>query len=93
MFNALDWSEAPLDFVPFHPAITNYQVPGDKRIIASTKIVGGGEKSTVQFSTTQLAPGVSYSYFCSAPGHFSIMKGRFVYNVGSSPSVAKNVPK
>jgi azurin len=71
----------------------NYQVPGDKRIIASTKILGGGEKSTVQFSTTQLAPGVSYSYFCSAPGHFSIMKGRFVYSAGSSPSVAKNAPK
>jgi azurin len=71
----------------------NYQVPGDKRIIASTKIIGGGENSTVQFSTTQLAPGVSYSYFCSAPGHFSIMKGRLVYNPASSPAVAKNEPK
>ncbi|HEY3658698.1 MAG TPA: azurin [Steroidobacteraceae bacterium] len=71
----------------------NYQKPGDKRIIAATKIIGGGENSTVQFSTTQLAPGVSYSYFCSAPGHFSIMKGRLVYNPASSPAVAKNEPK
>jgi azurin len=71
----------------------NYQKPGDKRIIAATKIIGGGENSTIQFSTTQLAPGVSYSYFCSAPGHFSIMKGRFVYNAASSPAVAKNTAK
>ena len=28
-FNVLDWSQAPTDFVPFHPATTNYQVPGD----------------------------------------------------------------
>jgi azurin len=71
----------------------NYQKPGDKRIIAATKIIGGGENSTIQFSTTQLAPGVSYSYFCSAPGHFSIMKGRLVYNPASSPAVAKNTAK
>jgi hypothetical protein len=28
-FNVLDWSQAPTNFVPFHPATTNYQVPGD----------------------------------------------------------------
>jgi azurin len=71
----------------------NYQVPGDKRIIAATKIVGGGETSVVQFSTAQLVAGVSYSYFCSAPGHFSIMKGRFVYNAANSLPVAKNSGK
>ena len=71
----------------------NYQMPGDKRIIAATRIVGGGERSMVQFSTAQLAPGVSYSYFCSAPGHFSSMKGRLVYNSAASPAVAKNSSK
>jgi azurin len=67
----------------------NYQKPGDTRIIAATKIIGGGESSKVHISTTQLEPGLSYSYFCSAPGHFSIMKGRFVYNPPSSPAVAR----
>src|SRR5882762_9824295 len=57
----------------------NYQKPGDKRIVAATPIIGGGESSTVRFPITQLESGASYSYFCSAPGHFSIMKGRFVY--------------
>ncbi|MFO1458544.1 MAG: hypothetical protein U1G08_03980 [Verrucomicrobiota bacterium] len=28
-FNILDWSKAPTNFIPFHPATTNYQVPGD----------------------------------------------------------------
>ena len=70
----------------------NYQKPGDTRIVAATKIVGGGENASVRFLTTRLESGSSYSYFCSAPGHFSIMKGRFVYNAAaSSPAVAKNV--
>jgi azurin len=55
-----------------------YQIPGDKRIIASTKIIGGGESATARFSLGMLDPHGSYSYFCSAPGHVSIMKGRFV---------------
>ncbi len=71
----------------------NYQKPGDKRIVAATAIIGGGETSTVRFSTAQLDAGASYSYFCSAPGHFSIMKGRFVYNAASSNAVAKNESK
>jgi len=71
----------------------NYQKPGDKRIVAATAIIGGGESTTVKFSTTQLEAGASYTYFCSAPGHFSIMKGRFAYNPSSSGAVAKNVSK
>ena len=71
----------------------NYQKPGDSRIVAATKIIGGGESASVRFSTGQLEAGSSYSYFCSAPGHFSIMKGRFVYNAASSPPVAKNDSK
>ncbi len=70
----------------------NYQKPGDTRIVAATKIVGGGESTAVRFSTGQLVAGSSYSYFCSAPGHFSIMKGRFVYNASASPAVAKILP-
>lgn len=71
----------------------NYQKPGDMRIVAATKILGGGESGMVRFSTGQLEAGASYSYFCSAPGHFSIMKGRFVYNPVSSSAIAKNGSK
>jgi azurin len=69
----------------------NYQKPGDKRIVAATAIIGGGESTTVRFSTALLEPGTSYTYFCSAPGHFSIMKGRFVMNAAGSSPVARNV--
>ena len=71
----------------------NYQPTGDKRIVAATTIIGGGESASVRFSIAQLEPGTSYSYFCSAPGHYSIMKGHFVYNPASSSAVAKNESK
>lgn len=68
----------------------DYQKPGDKRIIASTKIIGGGASATARFSLALLDPQESYTYFCSAPGHANIMKGRLVYKPSSSPPVAKN---
>jgi azurin len=71
----------------------NYQQPGDKRIVAATAMIGGGQSSTVRFSTAQLEPGTSYSYFCSAPGHFSIMKGRLMYSPANASAVAKNESK
>jgi azurin len=71
----------------------NFQKPGDTRIVAATKLIGGGESSMVRFSTAQLQPGASYSYFCSAPGHFSLMKGRLVLNAVTTPAVAQNVSK
>jgi azurin len=71
----------------------NYQQPGDKRIVAATAIIGGGDSATVKFSTAQLEAGTSYSYFCSAPGHYSIMKGRLVLNQTSSSAVARNESK
>ena len=54
-----------------------YVPAGDKRVIAATKIVGGGESATIAFSTADLVPGASYSFFCSYPGHTSMMRGRF----------------
>jgi azurin len=71
----------------------NYQQPGDTRIVAATKVIGGGESTTVKFSTAQLDPGASYSYFCSSPGHYSLMKGSFVLNTVNSSAVAKNDSK
>jgi azurin len=59
----------------------DYQAPADKRIIAATKIVGGGESTTVHIDSTLLQPGVSYMFFCSAPGHASLMKGKFSFGV------------
>jgi azurin len=50
---------------------------GDARVIAHTKIVGGGQSTSVTFPLSKLKAGESYTYFCSFPGHSSIMKGAF----------------
>ena len=50
---------------------------GDARVIAHTKIVGGGQSTSVTFPMSKLKAGESYTFFCSFPGHSSIMKGSF----------------
>ena len=47
----------------------------DARVIAHTKIVGGGQTTSVTFPTSALTKGGAYTFFCSFPGHASIMKG------------------
>jgi azurin len=51
----------------------------DKRIIAATKVVGGGESTTVKFSTAALVQGAQYVFFCTSPGHSTLMRGRFLF--------------
>ena len=48
---------------------------GDTRVIAFTKVIGGGQTTTVKFKTSLLTKGGAYTYFCSFPGHSAIMKG------------------
>ena len=54
-----------------------YLPENDKRIIAATKVVGGGETATVTFDTRLLQEGIRYAFFCTSPGHSSIMHGTF----------------
>jgi len=53
----------------------NHIKAGDARVIAHTKIVGGGQSDTITFATSALKKGEAYSYFCTFPGHSSMMKG------------------
>jgi azurin len=55
----------------------DYIKKGDTRVIAHTKVVAGGQSDTVSFATSLLKKGESYSFFCSFPGHYAIMKGAF----------------
>jgi azurin len=57
----------------------NHVQPGDKRVIASSKVVGGGETTSVKFSAGALQKGESYTYLCTFPGHNATMKGKFVF--------------
>jgi azurin len=48
---------------------------GDARVIAHTKIIGGGQSTTVKFPASLLKRGEAYTFFCSFPGHIVLMKG------------------
>ena len=57
----------------------NYLPPGDKRVLAYTKIVGGGETTSVTFPTSILKKGGAYAYLCTFPGHNALMHGTFKF--------------
>lgn len=57
----------------------DYLKAGDTRVIAHTKLLGGGESDSVSFDTSKLQKGGDYSFFCSFPGHASVMKGKLTF--------------
>ena len=57
----------------------NYIAPGDKRVLAHTKTIGGGETTSVTFSTSGLKKGGDYKYLCTFPGHNALMNGVFKF--------------
>ncbi|MEN5039927.1 azurin [Stenotrophomonas sp. TWI1149] len=57
----------------------SYLPKGDARVLAHTAVIGGGQTTSVTFSTAKLTKGGDYTFFCSFPGHFAMMKGRFVF--------------
>jgi azurin len=56
-------------------ANNNYVKLGDARVIAHTKLVGGGETTSVSFAVSKIKSGGPYEFFCSFPGHSAMMKG------------------
>lgn len=48
---------------------------GDARVIAHTRMIGGGESASVTFDVAKIKDGGPYSFFCSFPGHLTLMKG------------------
>ena len=48
---------------------------GDARVIAHTKMIGGGESASVTFDVAKVKDGGPFMFFCSFPGHAGLMKG------------------
>lgn len=44
-------------------------------VIAHTKMIGGGQSTTVTFTAP---PAGTYDFICSFPGHSGLMKGKFI---------------
>ena len=59
--------------------LDNDYMPADmSKVIAHTEIIGGGESTSVTFDVSELSKDVNYSFFCSFPGHWGVMKGQFI---------------
>jgi azurin len=59
--------------------VSDYVPSGDKRVLAHTKVVAGGQSASVTFPTAALQPGGDYSYLCTFPGHNALMRGKFKF--------------
>lgn len=54
----------------------NQYIPkGTEDVIAYTSIIGGGQTTTVEFDSPQTG---TYDFLCSFPGHYALMKGKFI---------------
>jgi len=53
----------------------DYIPEGTSAVIAYTKMLGGGETTTIEF--TAPAAG-TYDYICSFPAHYAMMKGKLI---------------
>ena len=57
-------------------AAADYVKAGDARVIAHSKVIGGGETTSLGIPVAKLvAAGAPLSFFCSFPGHSALMKG------------------
>lgn len=72
--NTADVTAVATDGAKAGPA-ADYVKANDARVLAHTKVIGGGESTTVQLDVSKLKADGKYSYFCSFPGHFSVMQG------------------
>ena len=58
-------------------ARSNDYIPNSDETIAYTKMLGGGESTTISF----LAPEAGvYTYICTFPGHYMMMRGELIVN-------------
>lgn len=68
----------PLTGVSMQAGAPNYLPENDSRVIAATEMIGGGQESSVTFDISALNSSTEYTYFCTFPGHYAIMKGVFI---------------
>ena len=56
-------------------ADTDYVKPDDARVVAHTKLIGGGEESSLTLDPAKLTDG-EYKFACTFPGHGALMNGK-----------------
>jgi azurin len=58
-------------------AKSNDYIPNSDETIVYTKMLGGGESTTISFSAPEAG---IYTYICSFPGHYMVMRGELIVN-------------
>lgn len=53
-----------------------YIPQGSDEVLANTKMIGGGETTSIEF-TAPSEPG-EYEFICSFPAHYAMMRGKFI---------------
>ncbi len=56
-------------------AENDYIPENTAQVIAHTKMLGGGESTTIEFTAPEAG---TYDFICSFPGHYAIMRGKFI---------------
>ena len=53
----------------------DYIPENSEDVIAHTKLIGGGESDVIEFDAPEAG---TYDFLCSFPGHYALMKGKFI---------------
>ena len=53
----------------------DYIPAGSSAVLAHTKMLGGGETTTIEFTAPEAG---TYDYICSFPAHYAMMKGKLI---------------
>ena len=53
----------------------DYIPVGSSAVLAHTKMLGGGETTTIEFTAPEAG---TYDYICSFPAHYALMKGKLI---------------
>jgi azurin len=57
-------------------AMDNGYVPAESdAVLANTELIGGGGSTTITFDAPEAG---TYDFICSFPGHYALMKGKFI---------------
>ena len=50
-------------------------MPDMDEVLFKSKMIGGGQETTLELDTNVFTSGKEYIFICSFPGHFALMKG------------------
>ena len=56
--------------------IENGFIPELKEVLFKSKMIGGGQETTLEIDPNVFTSGGEYMFICSFPGHYALMKGK-----------------